>query len=128
MVVACQELNQTNGRIDMDEAVLTQQFAINAAGATKEITVAQKQKDALTITKNSFDVEGIGGQVEIEVVANIDFSYELSEGAEAWVTPVSTKGLESTKLLFDIALNKDIVNARTATITIKSGSLAQQLT
>ena len=189
MVVACQELNQTNGRIDMDEAALTQQFAseggvvevkfttnadwnvqqyntqhyswasitptsgsagentvyvtalkndnydgrefkfaINAAGANKEITVAQKQKDALTITENSFDVEGIGGQVEIEVVANIDFSYELSEGAEAWVTPVSTKGLESTKLLFDIALNKDIVNARTATITIKSGSFKEVIT
>lgn len=189
ILVACQDLNQTNGRIDMDEAALSQlfasvggvvevkfttnadwnvqqynthhyswasinpvsgsagenviyvtalknenydgrefNFAINAAGATKEISVVQKQKDALTITENTFDIEGIGGQVEIEVVANIDYSYELSEGADAWVIPVSTKGLESSKLLFDIAINKDIVNARTATITIKSGSFEETIT
>ena len=111
MIISCQELNQTNGKIDIDEAALTQQFAteggvvevkfttnadwnvqqyntqhyswasitptsgsagentvyvtalkneaydgrefkfaINAAGASKEIVVSQKQKDALTIT------------------------------------------------------------------------------
>lgn len=186
MTIACQEINQTNGKIDIDEAALTQQFAteggvlevrfttntdwnvqqyntqhyswasinptsgeagenviyvtalknetydgrefafaLNAAGASKEIKVVQKQKDALTITENAFAIEGTGGQVEIEVVANIDFSYEINAEAAEWVTPVSTKGLESSKLLFDVAMNKSIDTAREATITIKSGNFEE---
>ena len=189
MIISCQELNQTNGKIDIDEAALTQQFAteggvvevkfttnadwnvqqyntqhyswasitptsgsagentvyvtalknetndgrefkfaINAAGASKEIVVSQKQKDALTVTDNEFELDAFGGEVEIEVVANIDYTYELSEGAEAWITPLATKGLETTKLLFNVAMNKDIVNARTATITVKSGDFTEAIT
>lgn len=186
MAAACQDLTQNNGKITIDEAALTQQFAteggvaeikfttdsdwnirqyntnhyswasvtpvsggpgenviyvtalknedysgrdfaflLNAGADSKEIKVTQKQKDALTVTENEFEFDAFGGQFEIEVVANIAFEYEVSAD---WITPVPTKALESTKVVFDVAMNKNITDDRTATVTVKSGEFTETIT
>lgn len=186
MAVACSDLSQTGGKLTIDEAALTQQFAtaggvvevnfttdcdwnvqqyntnhyswasitptsgnagentiyitalknentdgrefaflLNAGSDSKEIKVIQKQKDALTVTENSFAFDALGGQFEIEVVANIDYDYEVSAD---WITPVQTKGLESTKVLFDVAMNKNMNDDRTASVIVKSGELSETVT
>lgn len=100
-------------------------FLLNAGADSKEIKVVQKQKDALTVTENKFAFDAFGGQFEIEVVANIDFEYEISAD---WITVVPTKALESTKINFDVAMNKNISDDRAATVTVKSGDFNEVIT
>ena len=113
--------NETNDNRDFS-------FLLNAGANSKEIKVVQKQKDALTVTGNLFKYDAFGGQLEIEVVANIDYTYEVEEAAAEWITPVGTKGLETTKVLFNVAMNKNIADDRTATVKIKSGAFEEVIT
>lgn len=113
--------NETNDHRDFS-------FLIKTGADSKEVKVFQKQKDALTVTDNKFEFDAFGGQFEIEVIANIDYEYEISENATDWITPVATKGLESTKVIFNVAMNKNITDDRQATVKIKSGSFEEVIT
>lgn len=113
--------NETNDHRDFS-------FLIKTGADSKEVRVFQKQKDALTVTDNKFEFDAFGGQFEIEVIANIDYEYEISENATEWITPVATKGLESTKVIFNVAMNKNITDDRQATVKIKSGNFEEVIT
>lgn len=113
--------NETNDHRDFS-------FLIKTGADSKEVKVFQKQKDALTVTDNKFEFDAFGGQFEIEVIANIDYEYEVSENATDWITPVATKGLESTKVIFNVAMNKNITDDRQATVKIKSGNFEEVIT
>ncbi len=113
--------NETNDHRDFS-------FLIKTGADSKEVKVFQKQKDALTVTDNKFEFDAFGGQFEIEVIANIDYEYEISENATEWITPVATKGLESTKVIFNVAMNKNITDDRQATVKIKSGNFEEVIT
>lgn len=113
--------NETNDHRDFS-------FLIKTGADSKEVKVFQKQKDALTVTDNKFEFDAFGGQFEIEVIANIDYEYEISENATDWITPVATKGLESTKVIFNVAMNKNITDDRQATVKIKSGNFEELIT
>lgn len=113
--------NETNDHRDFS-------FLIKTGADSKEVKVFQKQKDALTVTDNKFEFDAFGGQFEIEVIANIDYQYEISENATEWITPVATKGLESTKVIFNVAMNKNITDDRQATVKIKSGNFEEVIT
>ena len=62
----------------------TASIIIKAGTASKTINVSQKQKDALTVTSSKFEVSAEGGEVSIEVKANIDFEYAIEESAADW--------------------------------------------
>ena len=113
--------NETNDHRDFA-------FLLKTGADSKEVKVFQKQKDALTVTDNKFEFDAFGGQFEIEVIANIDYEYEISENATDWITPVATKGLESTKVIFNVAMNKNITDDRQATVKIKSGNFEEVIT
>lgn len=113
--------NETNDHRDFS-------FLIKTGADSKEVKVFQKQKDALTVTDNKFEFDAFGGQFEIEVIANIDYEYEISENATEWITLVATKGLESTKVIFNVAMNKNITDDRQATVKIKSGNFEEVIT
>ncbi len=113
--------NETNDHRDFS-------FLIKTGADSKEVKVFQKQKDALTVTDKKFEFDAFGGQFEIEVIANIDYEYEIAENATEWITPVATKGLESTKVIFNVAMNKNITDDRQATVKIKSGNFEEVIT
>lgn len=113
--------NETNDHRDFS-------FLIKTGADSKEVKVFQKQKDALTVTDNKFEFDAFGGQFEIEVIANIDYEYEIAENATDWITPVATKALESTKVIFNVAMNKNITDDRQATVKIKSGNFEEVIT
>ena len=81
--------------------------------------IEQKQKDALTVTQSSFEVPGDGGEIQIEVRTNINFTYEVSSNATSWVKPLQTKGMSTHTLKFQV-LPTDVQKERTATIKIGS--------
>ena len=89
-----------------------------------ELHIIQKQTDALTVTTSRFEVGADGGLVEVEVIANIDFTYEVPEEYSSWISPVWTKSLQSHTLRFEIAPNED-TGRREGQLTISSGEISE---
>ncbi len=105
----------------------TASIIIKAGAVSKTVTVSQKQKDALTITASKFEVAAAGGEVAIEVKANIDFEYVIDDDAKEWISYEGTRALKTSKLAFKIAENDDI-EKREGKIFIKNGELVEAVT
>ncbi len=93
---------------------------IKAGSVSKTFTITQKSADALLITTNKYEVVQEGGQIEIEVKANIDYKMEISEEAKDWIKESSGRALTAYKHKLDIAMNED-ADKREGEITFKSG-------
>ena len=100
---------------------------IKAGSAQKTVMVSQKQKDALTVTSNKFFVSVDGGEVKIEVKANIDFTYTIDESAKNWITAVGSRALKTSTLVFNVAPN-EASEIREGTLTISNGDLQETVT
>lgn len=102
-------------------------IVIKAGSASKTVKVSQKQKDALTVTSSKFEVEAEGGEVKIEVKANIDFEYAIDESAKEWIKYEGTRAIKTSTLTFSVAENDD-TERREGKIVIKSGEFNEVVT
>lgn len=93
---------------------------IKAGTVSKTFTITQKGVDALLVTTTKYEVAQEGGQIEIEVKANIDYKMEISEEAKDWIKESSGRALTTYKHKLDIAMNED-AEKREGEITFKSG-------
>ena len=100
---------------------------LQAGTTTKRIVVVQKQKDALTVTSGKIEVAKAGGEIAVEVQANVAFDYEVEEAATDWIVPVQTKALETTTLRFTVKPNETEEN-REGKILLSSGTLSETVT
>ncbi|MBR0041641.1 MAG: BACON domain-containing protein, partial [Bacteroides sp.] len=73
---------------------------IKAGTATKTFTINQKGADALLVTTKKYEVAQEGGEIEVEVQANIDYEMEISETAKSWITEATTRALTTHKHTF----------------------------
>ena len=105
----------------------TASVIIKAGTASKTVKVSQKQKDALTVTSSKFEVGAEGGEVIVEVKANIDFEYTIDEAAKEWIQYEGTRAMKTSTLKFAIAQNED-TEKREGKITIKSGEFNEVVT
>lgn len=105
----------------------TASIIIKAGTASKTINVSQKQKDALTVTSSKFEVSAEGGEVSIEVKANIDFEYTIEESAADWVEYKATRALKTSNLVFEVKENND-TDKREARIVISSDDMEEIVT
>ena len=105
----------------------TATIKIKAGTASKTIAVSQKQKDALTVTSSKFEVGAEGGEVKIEVKANIDFEYAIDESAKDWIKYEGTRAMKTSTLTFSIAENDD-TEKREGKIAIKNGEFNEVVT
>lgn len=92
---------------------------IKAGSVSKTFTITQKGADALLVTTDKYEVAQEGGQIEIEVKANIDYQMEISEDAKSWITEASSRVLTTSKHKLDIAMNEN-AEKREGEITFKS--------
>ena len=102
-------------------------IVIKSGTVEKTVKISQKQQDALTVTAATFEVGNEGGEIDIEVKANIDFEYEIDEAAKEWIEYKGTRAIETSTLTFAVAENDD-VEKREATINIKSGEFDETIT
>ncbi len=93
---------------------------IKAGTASKTFTVTQKGADALLVTTTKYEVSQEGGEIEIEVKANIDYQMEISETSKSWITESASRALTTHKHIFNIAMNEDS-GKREGQIIFKSG-------
>ena len=56
------------------------------------IVVSQKQKDALIVSRQSYELSAGESLIEVEVEANVTFEVEVSD---TWIEQISTRSLES---------------------------------
>lgn len=103
--------------------------AITLQGITNSetFTVIQKQKDALTVTSSKVEVTTKGGDIAIEVKANIDFEYQIDEASKSWITAATTRGLTTSTLNFRVTENTGL-KKREGYITIHSGEFSETVT
>ena len=91
--------------------------------ASKNIVVTQKQKDALTVTSSKYEVDSKGGNISVEVKANINFKVEVRAD---WIKQQTekTRALVTSNLNFTIEPN-ETGDKREGEIIIKSGELSE---
>lgn len=93
---------------------------IKAGSVSKTFIITQKGADALLVTTAKYEVAQEGGQIEIEVKANIDYKMEISEEAKDWIKESSSRALTTSKHKLDIVMNEN-AEKREGEITFKSG-------
>lgn len=98
---------------------------LSAGKIEKTIVLTQKQKDAILLTKNKFEVNIEGEKINIEVKANLDYTVEIDEFANSWIkTSNKTRALTAHNLWFDISPNEER-SKREGKIYFKSGELLE---
>ena len=108
---------------DYDERSATVNFV--CGDVRRSIVVTQKQKDAILVSGNRFDIGQAGGKITLEVKSNVQFDYAVSENAKSWIKAVETKGLTSSKLDFEVMAN-DAAEKREGEIVV-TGSAGREV-
>ena len=99
---------------------------IKARTVSKTFTITQKGADAMLVTTTKYEVAQEGGQIEIEVKANIDYRMEISDEAKNWIKESSSRALTTYKHKLDIAMNED-KEKREGEITFKNGDKVESV-
>ena len=100
-------------------------LTIQAGNASETVVVTQKQKDALTLTSNKFEVSKAGGKINVEVKSKIQYEVIISETSKSWISQsAKTRGLNTNNISFDIAPSEEY-DKRTGEIIIQSGELSE---
>ena len=95
---------------------------IKAGATSKTFTVTQKGKDALLVTTKKYELPKEGGEIEIEVKANVDYQMTIAESAKEWITEATGRALTTHKHILVIAASEEAVK-REGEITFKSGDM-----
>ena len=104
------------------------------AGGTAKITATAGGKSATcTVTVETrtikvgdkMEVPAEGGTFEIDIEYNTDFTVEVEQAAQSWITFIQTKAMTSGKLQFSFAANEG-TDPRSGKVTVrdKSGKAA----
>ncbi len=99
-------------------------FTNKADNLTEEVTITQTQKDAIVLAKSEYEFDVDGGALDFEIKTNVDVTVKTSA---TWIKQVTTRGLESKMLYFDIAAC-EAEEDREGTITISGGDVTQAIT
>ena len=75
----------------------------------------------LTVKDTEVEVPEEGGLVELDIAYNVDYTVEIDEPAQSWLSFIQTKALSGGKLQFQVAAN-DVDDIRKTSVTVTSES------
>ena len=102
-------------------------LVLTAGELKKNVIVNQKQKNAITLTTDRFEVGNEGGTINVEVKSNVNYSVEIPEAYKSWISQGSqTRALSSKNLSFNIAESKEY-DKREGEIKISSGDITETI-
>lgn len=83
-------------------------ITVKAGTNTKILTVTQKKKDAILLTKDKYDLPTTGGNITVEVKSNITYTTTIPQEFN-WIKQADSKSraLETKNLNFKIEANPD---------------------
>lgn len=98
---------------------------LKAGTEVRSFVVSQKQKDALLLTNDKFEVDQKGGTVTVEVKANVSYTATIGEECKDWIKESgNTRALATTTKSYDIAMNES-QEKREGSIIFSDGSLTE---
>ena len=97
---------------------------IKAGTASKTFTVTQKGNKSLLVTTKKYELPKEGGEIEIEVKANVEYEMTIAESAKEWITEATGRALTTHKHILAIAASEEAVK-REGEITFKSGDVVE---
>ena len=80
----------------------------------------------MTVTSNKVEVGAEGGDIAIEVKANVKYEYVIEEAAQSWIESGS-RALTASTIKLKVAENEN-TSKREGKITIRSGELSETVT
>lgn len=98
---------------------------ITAGKTVKVLTVTQKKKDAIILTRDQMEVSPAGGTFRVELKTNVTYSIEIPSGSSGWISRESkaaVKGLENKTEYFSVR-EGDTENPREGMIVFRSSDL-----
>lgn len=96
---------------------------LTAKELTNRIVVTQKQKDAITLTTAKFEVDKNGGDIEVEVKANVSYEVIIPEQYQSWI---HKRTIRPDKCVFGIDKSEEY-DKREGEIIFQSGDLKETL-
>lgn len=101
-------------------------ITLKAGTETETFVVTQKQRNALLLTSDKYEVDQKGGTIKVEVKANIDYTATISEICKDWITETTdaSRGLTTTTKSYQISANED-GEKREGTIIFSNGTLTE---
>lgn len=83
-------------------------LTVKSGNVTKILSVTQKRKNAIVLSKDKFDVPQAGGNIDIEVKSNIQYEVTIPEEYKDWIKEaVKSKAVETKNFSFTISANED---------------------
>ena len=98
-------------------------IVLKCGNDTENIVITQKQKDAILVSSSKYEVEADGGDISVEVQANISYDVEVKVD---WIKPVGTRSLTTSTLNFSIDPN-ETAEQREGEIVISNGELSETI-
>lgn len=71
------------------------------------VKVVQAQTDGIQVEKEAYSIDSKGGSIEVNVKANVDYETTIDDTAKDWISVVSTKTLNPSKITLSVAVNED---------------------
>lgn len=96
----------------------TATITIKSGIASGNINVTQRQKDVLNISCDNIEVDVDGGEITVEVKANIDFS--VKTGVD-WISESTTRSMSTQTFVFTVAPNKGYEDRTAEILFVKQG-------
>ena len=98
-------------------------IVLKCGTVTKNIVLTQKQKDAILVSASKYEIPSEGGEINIEVQANVTFEVEVKS---EWIKQIETRALATSSLNFTIEVN-ETGEPREGEIIIKNGELSETI-
>jgi len=100
-------------------------ITLKSGNESKSFVVTQKQKNAILLTSNKFEIEQKGGTFTVEVKANVNYTATIGETCKEWITEGNdTRALSATTKTYSVTANEDS-EKREGTITFTDGTLSE---
>lgn len=114
---------EANNETDARYAVI--KIKDRATAHVEQATVTQKQKDALTVSSSSFELEKAGGTFDITVAHNADVQVNYDD--VPWLSLVQTRAMTTNILTFSATANPEVAT-RVGHIVLTLGELSETVT
>ena len=106
----------------------TQIYVRNQKTGTQDtLTVTQTQKDAIVVAKSEYEFGKEGGNLDFEILTNVDITVTIPDSCASWISQVETRALETKKLYFNIAACETLKADRAGHIIISGGNATQTI-
>ena len=103
----------------LDERSATVELKGADGEVLQSIVFKQKEYGGTFEVDEEYVVDAEGGELEVKLSTDIDFTTSIPEEAKSWISIVETRSMRSESLIFNIAINDD-VKERSATINLQN--------